>query len=278
MTGLILAPRLWARRMRARRRRRVVLRSLWRFSLVTSNCLRRLGLLSGTDSSNLDVVAKAMEAFVLEKVLWRGMFGPWRERLARQLPSFNYASGRCRRRGITLYASFSAPPVSKDSIGFSSLVWRPALSGRPCQDMGSNAQTCVATGRWYADLRIIQRDGLQPVFDDGRGKYPEPVNMLAPRSTRVSCDNPRRSKELASLLLRVGGQRSRRSHRGAIDKARRDFQRKAVWAMNSLKGAADGRDPGHGLSPPARYSNSTQAAAMLVRAVGAGDCAFLFSG
>ena len=31
---------------------------------------------------------------------------------------------------------------------------------------------------------IIQRDGLQPVFDDGRGKYPEPVNILAPRGTR----------------------------------------------------------------------------------------------
>ena len=31
---------------------------------------------------------------------------------------------------------------------------------------------------------IIERDGHQPVFDDGRGKYPEPVNILAPRGTR----------------------------------------------------------------------------------------------
>ncbi len=31
---------------------------------------------------------------------------------------------------------------------------------------------------------IIHRDGRQPVFHDGRGKYSEPVNILAPRGTR----------------------------------------------------------------------------------------------
>jgi hypothetical protein len=31
---------------------------------------------------------------------------------------------------------------------------------------------------------IIRREGHRPVLDDGRGKYPEPVNILAPRGTR----------------------------------------------------------------------------------------------
>lgn len=82
-----------ARRMRARRRRRVVLQIPLEIFTGDLELLRRLGFLSSTDSSNPDAVAKAMEAFVLESFLSRGDAGPWRERLARQLPRLNTLRG-----------------------------------------------------------------------------------------------------------------------------------------------------------------------------------------
>jgi hypothetical protein len=82
-----------ARRMRARRRRRVVLQIPFEIFTGDLELLRRLGFLSGADSSNPDAVAKAMEVFVLESFLSRGDAGPWRERLARQLPRLNTVRG-----------------------------------------------------------------------------------------------------------------------------------------------------------------------------------------
>ena len=68
MTGSNPSPEaIRARRMRARRRRRVVLQIPLKIFTGDLELLRRLGfLVPGTDLSNPDAVAKAMEAFVLE--------------------------------------------------------------------------------------------------------------------------------------------------------------------------------------------------------------------